>query len=99
MIAKHEPGTAGVRAVRDVVIENMDIATGKPLVDGDYIAWGKVRITGPNPQTEVKGKLPVEIAFGDRHARLDGLGDLCAQARAVVALLEAFGWPHADPLG
>jgi len=22
-----------------------------------------------------------------------------AQARAVVALLEAFGWPHADPLG
>ncbi|HYM44773.1 MAG TPA: hypothetical protein VES65_01250 [Solirubrobacteraceae bacterium] len=96
-IAKHEPGTAGVAPVRDVEIESMDIATGKPLKDGDYIAWGKVRITGPNPQTEVKGKLPVEIAFGDRHARLDGLVDLCHQVGSVVALMELTAWPHRTP--
>jgi hypothetical protein len=100
-IAKHEPGTAGVAPVQDVEIERVDIATGKPLKDGDYIAWGKVRITGPNPQTEVKGKFPVEIAFGDRHARLDGLVELCALTRAVVELLKAVAWPptHADPSG
>jgi hypothetical protein len=99
-IAKHERGTAGVAPVRDVEIEWVDIATGKPLKEGDYIAWGKVRVTGPNPQTEVKGKLPVEIAFGDRHARLDGLVDLCRQVGSVVALMELTAWPppHKTPL-
>jgi hypothetical protein len=64
-----------------------------PLKDGDYIAWGRVRVTGPNPQAEVRGKLPVEIAFGDCHARLDGLADLCAHTRALVALFERVAFP------
>lgn len=98
-IAKHDSGTAGVAAVRDVEIVEAHIATGQPLSDGDFIAWGRVNVTGPRPQTEVRGKHPVEMAFGDRHARLEGLGELCAHTRAVVALISQAGGLTPSPDG
>lgn len=93
-IAKHDPGKVGLMAVRDIEIKWAGIATGKPLVHGDHIAWADVRTTGPQPEIEMKGKLPVEIAFGDAQARLDGLVDICRQVRSIVPLMEAVAFPE-----
>lgn len=87
-IVKPDTSKSGLLPVRDVVVKWAGIVTGKPLVDGDHIAHADIRITGPQPQIELKGQLPVEIAFGDRHTRLDGLVDLRDHTCNLVALFE-----------
>jgi hypothetical protein len=90
-IAAHDPGSLGLLPLRGVEILDAKIATGIPLEDGDQFAWAKVRCTGPNPEIEVKGPLPMHVAFsaGTREVPMQGLVDVGQYAQQLMVLLTA----------
>lgn len=57
----------------------------QPLVDGDEVLRGLVRVTGPNPEIQVHGHFPVEIAFGEFLAVAESLDDLRKAVREIAA--------------
>lgn len=96
-IGPHNPQTTGIVAGRDIQVRWANISTGKALKDGDEVVWARFDVTGPNPEIDMKGKVPIEVAFGHVQARLGGLVDLCRQARSVVALMAlTAGFPTHD---
>ncbi len=89
-IQAHDYGLIGLEEVRDINLGAANISIGRALIDGDEIAWAEAHATGREPEAQLKGELPIEIAFGDGHTRFDGLANLCNQSRSVVAHLAPF---------
>lgn len=90
-VAEHEVGSIGLVPVRDVEVSNAMIVKGIPLEDGDQIAWAEILCTGPEPDVDLKGPVPMDIAFsaGSNHVPMQGLVDLCKHAVALVNAFEA----------
>jgi hypothetical protein len=90
-IAAHEPGSLGLFPLRDVEILDAKIATGVALEDGDQFAWAKVRCTGPDPEIEVKGPIPMHVAFsaGTHEVPIEGLVDVGQYTQQLTVLLTA----------
>jgi hypothetical protein len=61
----------------------------RPLKDGDEVLRGIVRVTGPNPQIEVHGHFPVEIAFGEPLVVAESLDSLRKAVRDMAAKIAA----------
>lgn len=62
-------------------LEGGQVYAGRPLKDYDLVVEAPVVITGPNPAVKLKGKVPLDIAFGRRPVPLEGLLQM---GRAVV---------------
>jgi hypothetical protein len=90
-LSNEEAASVGLEAVEDIELGAAQIAVGVPLEDGDEIAWARATFTGPNPKVEIKGKFPVQLAFGDRGILLQGLVDMCDRVRKTVELLDSAG--------
>ena len=99
-VAPHEEGTTGLVAVNDCKLSNGKVLTGRPLDDRDEIGWADLIVTGPDPQVEMTGQLPFDVAFGDIQVTAQGLAELFQHTGLVVSLMARVGWPHDDdPLG
>jgi hypothetical protein len=98
-VARHAEGSTGVIQERDVEILSSEILTGRPLDDGDEIASGTIRCTGPNPQIGVKGPIPIDIAFrvGPHHVPTKGLVEIREATQKIIALFTAVCSLHRTP--
>lgn len=55
-----------VGAIRDVEIAgHAELTVNKPLLDGAVVLRVPIKVTGPDPDIQIGGKFPFEIAFGD----------------------------------
>lgn len=90
-IAAHEPGTLGLLPKRDVEILDAQIKIGVPLEDGDEIAWATVRCTGPNPEIDTQGPVPMNVAFtaGSYDVPMQGLVEVGQYTQKLVTLFVA----------
>jgi hypothetical protein len=90
-VARHDPGSIGLIPVRDIEILDAEIFTERPLEDGDKIAWADVRCTGPQPEVDVKGPIPMHIAFrsGTNYVPMQGLVDIFEHTQVLVGLFES----------
>jgi hypothetical protein len=90
-VAPHTEGTIGLIEGNNVKVLNPEIAIGVPLQDGDKIAWADIRCTGPNPEVEFKGPIPMDIAVrsGSYHVPTQGLVDLHEATTKRAQLLAA----------
>lgn len=70
----------------DVRIGQARYELGKPLKNGAKVAWGTFVVTGAEPQVEMDGDFPVEVAFGNPLVRLDGLEQIRDGVRDTIAL-------------
>jgi hypothetical protein len=70
----------------DVRLGEAHYELGQPLKNGAKVAWGTFIVTGAEPQVEMDGEFPVEVAFGNPLVRLDGLEQLRDGVRDVIAL-------------
>jgi hypothetical protein len=77
-VAPHNPGSIGLVERNNVEITNPEIAVGVPLKDRDEIAWADIRCTGPDPQVDHQGPIPMDIAVrsGPHHVTTQGLVEL-----------------------
>jgi hypothetical protein len=90
-VARHTTGSIGLIPVRDIQILDAEIATEHPLQDGDKVAWATVRCTGPEPTVDMKGPIPMHMAFraGAKDVPMQGLVDIFEHTQVVVGLFEA----------
>jgi hypothetical protein len=77
--------------VRDVEVLDAKVITGIPLEEGDQIAWADIRCTGPEPDVDLKGPVPMDVAFraGTHHVTMEGVAGLCDHALALVQAFDA----------
>jgi hypothetical protein len=90
-VARHQQGTIGLIERQDVEIIDPEITVGVPLNNGDEIARARIRTTGPNPQVDHQGPIPMDIAFrrGSHHVAVQGLVDLREATTKIAQLLAA----------
>jgi hypothetical protein len=75
--------------VRDVKpIQGGRLHIGRALKDNDLVLDADVEITGPNPQVEAKGEIPVDIAFGGSPVPLVGLEQMRQSVMQFLAVCE-----------
>jgi hypothetical protein len=78
---------------KDIICSDAEYALGTPLINGAKVAWGTLTVVGAEPEMEMEGDLPVDIAFGPVLVRLEGLeevrkgvGDAIAYGLKVLGL-------------
>lgn len=68
-------------------IESYELHAMQPLTPGDILMETAVTITGPKPQVRIKGRLPIELAFGARAIPAAGLAQMFDRIDIIVAHL------------
>lgn len=77
-----------ITPIRDVgTIESYQLKTRKPLKDGDVLLEAAIEITGSNPEINLDGDLPLEIAFGKALVTLEGLSQIFDRADLTIGHL------------
>jgi hypothetical protein len=72
--AFEEEPTINLVAIRDVVeLESFEVHVNKPLEDGAEILGADIKVTGPNPQVDMEGHLPFDVAFGESMVPMRGI--------------------------
>jgi hypothetical protein len=83
-------------------IESYELHAMKPPAPGDILMETVINITGPNPRVRIKGRLPIDLAFGKRPISAAGLAQIFDRVDVIVAFLGNEIWganlPH-RPLG
>jgi len=89
-------GSTGVAEGSDVEVLSSEILTGRPLNEGDEIARGEIRCTGPNPQIDIHGPIPLNVAFrvGTNYVPTQGLVDIRQATQKILALFAAVASLH-----
>jgi hypothetical protein len=91
-VAPHDTGSIGLIERGDVeIVSEPEIRIGVPLKDRDEIAWADIRCTGPDPQVDLQGPIPMDIAVrsGPHHVTTQGLVDLHDGTTKRLQLLAA----------
>jgi len=84
-------GSFELMAARDVgEIEGMEVVGDKPLKNGEEVMSAAIEITGPNPEIQMKGDLPFDVAFGKHMVSMTGLAQVNGSVYAVFELLKPF---------
>lgn len=73
----------GVRDVRSPV-ERAEVYAGRPLNDYDLVLTAPVVITGPSPEVELKGQLPIDVGFGNPPVPLEALKQMVHQIATLA---------------
>jgi hypothetical protein len=74
--------------------------TGVPLKNGAKVAWGTLTVIGTEPEMQVEGDLPVEVAFGEGEdlTKMDGLEQIRQTVHDAVSWsLKLLGVPELAP--
>lgn len=92
---QRQPDLADIEVVGvsdvEAPIERGQLHTGHALADGDLVLEAPVQLIGPNPEIEMKGHLPLDVAFGEILIPLEGLRQMChAVAETVVMARHLF---------
>lgn len=84
-IPRQDEATLRPNVRRDVEdITGYHLTVEKPLKDGDVVLWTDITVTGPNPQVDTQGALPLDIGFGAPLVTTQGLVDISDAVRGVV---------------
>lgn len=85
-IPEHDRATLRFRGNDDVGdLGEYGIHVNKPLADGEEIAFLEdVDIRGPEPEIEIDGHVPLQIAFGDELTTLTGLHQTRDYTRDII---------------
>jgi hypothetical protein len=94
--ASHErvkPGTIRFKGTDIDYLGEAALVYDQPLVDGAKVLSGQFRVTGPNPQVQVQGHIPIDIAFGEAlvpskslHRLMDGVREVIDKAFVILGL-------------
>ncbi len=69
----------------------------RPLVDGAEVMSGRFLVTGPNPQMQMHGDLPIEIAFGEELVTTQGLNEIRKSRPIYRGPTHRDGWLALSP--
>jgi hypothetical protein len=70
---------------KHIVCSDAEYAMGTPLVNGAKVCWGTLTVFGAEPEMEMEGDLPVEVAFGSSLVPIQGLEEIGKAVRAMLA--------------
>jgi hypothetical protein len=68
-----------------------EVIYDKPLSNGDEVLRGRFKVTGPNPDVQVRGQFPVDVAFGEQlllPESLETIGKAVHEVAANIANLD-----------
>jgi hypothetical protein len=100
--AAQTPDTDGVYVgVKHIRASQAFYETGVPLKNGAKVAWGTLTVIGPEPEMDVEGELPFEVAFGegDDLTQMDGLEQIRQSVHDLVSFaLRLLGMADLPPI-